>query len=81
MNTWDGDSASTRQAQDSARKCFNANASFNGMESLMQTSRATFRTETFFQKFAYYLTNTYKTKNETLLMNGKVLKLSIVFYL
>ena len=62
MITGDGDSASTLQTQESARQCFNAYAALNGMKSLMETSRETFCCETFFQKFAYFLTSVYKAK-------------------
>ena len=62
MITGDGDSASTLQTQESARQCFNAYAELNGMKPLMETSRETFCCESFFQKFAYFLTSVYKIK-------------------
>lgn len=73
MITGDGESASTLQAQESAKKCFNAYALANGMEPLLKTTRDVFCCETFFQKFAYYLTSVYRTRTNGLLMKGTVL--------
>lgn len=73
MITGDGESASTLQAQESAKKCFNAYAVLNGMEPLLKTTRDVFCDVKFFQKFAFYLTSVYKTKMNTLLMRGTVL--------
>lgn len=73
MITGDGESASTLQTQEAAKKCFNAYAALNGMEPLMKTSRDVFCCDTFFQKFAYYLTSVYRTKTNGLLMKGSVL--------
>jgi hypothetical protein len=73
MITGDGESASTLQAQGSAKKCFNAYAALNGMEPLLKTARDVFCDVKFLQKFAYYLTSVYKTKMNTSLMRGTVL--------
>lgn len=67
MITGDGDSASTLKTQDSARNRSDAYAALNRMESLMNTARDTFYSETFFQKFAYFLTSVYKTKESSFL--------------
>ena len=43
------------------------------MEALMKITRDVFCCDTFFQKFAYYLTSVYRTKTKGLLMKGSVL--------
>ena len=73
MITGAGDSASTLQTQESARNCFNAYAALNGMESLMNVARDTFCNEAFFQKFAYFLTSVYKTREGGFLRKNTVL--------
>jgi hypothetical protein len=73
MITGDGESASTVSSQESARKCFDAYASTNGLRKLSETSRDDFCSESFFQKFAYHLTSIHRTKQNTLLMRGTVL--------
>lgn len=74
MITGEGDSASTLDTQECAKKCFNKYAALNGMDSLMKTSREVFCCETFFQKFAYFLTSVYRVeKTNEPLMKGTVL--------
>ena len=73
MITGDGDSPSTLSNQESASKCYDLYASLNNLPPLRQTSRDDFCQESFFQKFAYYVTSIYKTKQQALLMRGTVL--------
>ena len=73
MITGNGDSASTLKNHDSARNCFDSYAALNGMESLMNTARDTFCNEAFFQKFAYFLTSVYKTREGGFLRKNTVL--------
>ena len=70
MITGDGESASTLPTQEAAKKCFNAYAAINKMQPLMSTTRDVFCDVKFFQKFAFYLTNVYKTNKNTLLRKG-----------
>jgi hypothetical protein len=66
MITGDGESASTLQKQEAAKKCFNAYAAINKMQPLMSTTRDVFCDVKFFQKFALYLTNANKMNKNTL---------------
>ena len=64
-----GDSASTVASQSSALICYDKYRQTNGLPELNAISRDAFCTETFFQKFTFYLTDVYRTKT------GKSLKL------
>lgn len=66
-----GDSASTLQSQSSALSCYDKYRQTNGLPELNAISRDVFCSETFFQKFAFYLTDIYRTKHaKTLLKLG-----------
>lgn len=73
MITGDGDSSSTLSNQDSASKCYDLYAALNNLPPLRQTTREDFCQESFFQKFAYYMTSVYRTKQHAFLMCGTVL--------
>ena len=68
-----GDSASTLASHSSAIKCYEKYRLTCNLPELASISREVFCTEEFFQKFAFYLTDVYKTKYVECLKLGTAL--------
>ena len=68
-----GDSASTLSKHASAIRCYEKYRVTCNLPELSSISRGAFCCDEFFQKFAYYLTDVYKTKFEDPLTKGSAL--------
>ena len=68
-----GDSVSTLASQSSAVRCYEKYRLTCNLPELASISREAFCTETFFQKFAFYLTDVYRTQSQAPLKIGTAL--------
>ena len=68
-----GDSASTHASHASAIRCYDKYRLTCSLPELALISREVFCIEEFFQKFAFFLTDVYKTKYEEYLKIGTAL--------